>query len=219
LGAVYIFVGVAHGHDVSASDRALLAEKSGFQFLLYGWLGAKHMITGYDHLLFLLGVIFYLNKLKDVAVLVSLFAIGHTITLLSAVLLQLNVNVYIVDAIIGLSVAYKGFDNLGGFKRLFGETPDERTAIFVFGLFHGLGLGSKLQDLGLKEDGLIVNLLAFNIGVEAGQFAALIIMFLMLRFLAPIKGSRIFRLALNTGLIFIGLALMVLQLAKMVTSG
>jgi len=142
-------VGDAYGHNVSLEDARLIAGKTGPQVLLYMWLGAKHMVTGYDHLLFLVGVIFYLRNVRAIAIFVSLFALGHSITLISGVLLGLDVNPYLVDAIIGLSVAYKGFDNLDGFRTLFGDSPDERMAVFVFGLFHGLGLATKLQDLGL----------------------------------------------------------------------
>jgi hypothetical protein len=204
----------ASAHNVSVSDRALLNDQAGPQLFLYLWLGAKHMVTGYDHVLFLLGVIFYLRKISEVAIFVSLFALGHTLTLISGVLLGLDVNAFIVDAIIGLSVAYKGFDNLGGFQRLFGDAPNERLAVFVFGLFHGLGLGSKLQDLGLQAKGLVGNLVAFNVGVELGQFAALLVLVLLLRWLTWGRESSLVRIAVNGGLIVAGFTLMAYQLAQ-----
>ena len=140
----------AHGHEVSQQDIELISENSGRQVALFVWLGAKHMVTGYDHQLFLVGVIFLLRRVRDIALYVSLFAMGHSLTLITGVLVGLDVNPYLVDAIIGLSVAYKGFDNLGGFQRLFGGSPDDKLAVFSFGLFHGLGLATKLQGLGLE---------------------------------------------------------------------
>jgi hypothetical protein len=131
------------------------------------------MVTGYDHLLFLLGVIFFLHRLKDVALYVSLFALGHVLTLLSGVLMTISINASVVDAIIGFSVVYKALDNMGAFKRWFGVQPDTRVATFVFGLVHGFGLAAKLIDYELSEDGLVTNLISFNVGVEVGQLLAL----------------------------------------------
>ena len=200
-------------HNVSRDDIALISGKTGPQIQLYLWLGAKHMVTGYDHLLFLVGVIFYLKQLRTVAIFASLFALGHTITLISGVLLGLDVNPYLVDAIIGLSVAYKGFDNLDGFKTLFGDSPNERMAVLIFGLFHGLGLATKLQDLGLAEDGLLTNLISFNVGVELGQLAALIVFVLVLRFMPPrTSGSKVGTIV-NVGLVVAGFVLMAYQIA------
>lgn len=189
------------------------------QLVLYCALGAKHMVTGYDHLLFLVGVVFYLRRIREIAIFVSLFALGHTLTLISGVLFELDVNPYVVDAIIGLSVAYKGFDNLGGFRRLFGETPDERLAVFIFGLFHGLGLATKLQGSGLHSDGLYGNLIAFNVGIELGQFAALLVIVVLIRALTWGQGnelahSRISHVV-NGSLVVAGFALMMYQLSRL----
>lgn len=139
----------------------------------FAYLGAKHMVTGYDHLLFLLGVIFFLYRLRHVALYVSLFAIGHSVTLLAGVFFDIGVNAYLIDAIIGWSVVYKALDNLGAFQRWFGLQPDTRAATLVFGLFHGFGLATKIQEFELSRDGLLANLLAFNVGVEIGQLLAL----------------------------------------------
>jgi hypothetical protein len=204
--------GDALAHNVSKEDAELIAGKTGVQFALYVWLGAKHMVTGYDHLLFLVGVIFYLKNLRTIALFVSLFALGHSITLISGVWLGLDVNPYLVDAIIGLSVAYKGFDNLQGFDKLFGDSPDERLAVFIFGLFHGLGLATKLQDLGLAEDGLLANLISFNLGVELGQLVALVGIVLVLRLLPPRSEKSNIGTAVNVGLIVAGFALMAYQI-------
>ncbi len=208
----------AFAHNVSREDAELIAGKTGWLFMLYTWLGAKHMVTGYDHLLFLVGVVFYLRDLRSVAIFVSLFALGHSITLISGVLLGLDVNPYLVDAIIGLSVAYKGFDNLRGFEVLFGDSPNERMAVFIFGLFHGLGLATKLQDLGLAEDGLLANLVSFNLGVELGQLAALVIILIVLKTMpAHSQGTKI-GTAVNWGLVLAGFTLMAYQLSLYLNS-
>ena len=158
-------------HGVSASDQDLITQ--GRQLAVFIYLGAKHMVTGYDHLLFLFGVIFFLYRLRDVASYVTIFAIGHSITLLYAVLSGTHVNPFIIDAIIGFSVVYKALDNIGGLKRLLGFQPNTKAAVMVFGLFHGLGLGTKLQDFSLSAEGLVPNIIAFNVGVEAGQILGL----------------------------------------------
>lgn len=150
-----------------------IQETTGPLFLPFVYLGAKHMVTGYDHLLFLFGVIFFLYKRKDIGIYVTLFALGHIITLLGGVYFDISINAYIIDAIIGLSVAYKALDNIGAFKRWFGFQPNTKVATMVFGLFHGFGLATKLQDFDLAPEGLFFNLISFNIGVELGQILAL----------------------------------------------
>ncbi len=166
-------LGAAFAHGVADGDKGYIQESSGILFGPFVYLGAKHMVTGYDHLLFLFGVIFYLYRLKDVSLYVTMFAIGHSITLIAGVLLHIQFNAYLIDAIIGLSVVYKALDNLGAFQRWFGFAPDARAATLVFGLFHGFGLATKLQDFELADDGLLANLIAFNVGVELGQLLAL----------------------------------------------
>jgi len=138
------------------------------------YLGAKHMVTGYDHLLFLVGVIFFLYRLKDVLLYVSLFTLGHSVTLLAGVLGGIHANPYIIDAVIGFSVVYKAFENMDGFKRVFGVQPNTRVAVLVFGLFHGFGLATKLQEFALSPNGLVGNIVSFNVGVEIGQGLALV---------------------------------------------
>jgi hypothetical protein len=163
--------GFAHG--VTGSDADFLKTVSGPHVGPFLYLGAKHMVTGYDHLLFLFGVIFFLYRLRDVAVYVTCFAIGHSITLLAGVLSGVHVNPYLVDALIGFSVVYKAFDNLDGFHTLFGWEPNAKAAVFLFGLIHGFGLATKLQDFALSSKGLITNIISFNVGVEIGQLVAL----------------------------------------------
>lgn len=162
----------ALGHGVGERDGSFLANSDGLALGPFMYLGAKHMFTGTDHLLFLAGVIFFLYRVRDVALFVTLFAVGHSVTLILGVLADLRVDAHLVDAVIGVSVVYKAFDNLRGFEAL-GWRIDPRRAVFGFGLIHGLGLATKLQPYGLSGDGLVANMLAFNVGVEAGQFAAL----------------------------------------------
>jgi len=163
----------ALAHDVSRGDRAFVQTVSGPVFFPFLYLGAKHMVTGYDHILFLLGVVLLLRRARDVALYVSMFTIGHSATLLLGVLSGVGADAHVVDAIIGLSVVYKGIDNLGGLERL-GLRPDQRIVILIFGLFHGLGLATKLLDLAMPANGLLTNLVAFNLGVEAGQILILL---------------------------------------------
>jgi HupE / UreJ protein len=170
--------GLAIAHGVSNRDASFVSAVQGVNFGPFAYLGAKHMVTGYDHLAFLAGVIFLLYRLRDVAVYASLFALGHSMTLLGAVLLGFRANPFMVDAIIGLSVVYKGFENIGGFQR-WRWRIDPRAAVLGFGLVHGLGLATKLQELQLSREGLATNLVAFNLGVELGQLAALSIMVLL----------------------------------------
>jgi hypothetical protein len=177
LAAVFLFAlflpPEALAHNVSKRDAAFVVANQGRAIAAFLYLGAKHMVTGYDHLLFLVGVIFFLYKLEDVLVYVSLFAVGHSLTLLIGVLAGIRVNAYLVDAIIGLSVVYKAFENMDGFRRVFRVQPDTKLAVFVFGLFHGLGLATKLQDFSLAREGLVANIVGFNVGVEIGQVLAL----------------------------------------------
>jgi hypothetical protein len=160
-------------HGVEEGDAGFIEGNEGLAIGPYMYLGAKHMVTGYDHLLFLVGVIFFLYKMRDVAIYVSMFTLGHSLTLLIGVLADVPANSYIIDAIIGLSVVYKGFDNMGGFQRFLGFQPNTKAAVLIFGLFHGFGLATKVQELTLSKEGLVGNILAFNVGVEIGQVLAL----------------------------------------------
>ncbi len=174
LGLALGVVGtVVSAHPMDDQNAAFVQAIDGPAIFPFLYLGAKHMVTGYDHLLFLVGVIFFLYKLKDIVLYVSLFTVGHSLTLMGGVLGDIGANAYAVDAIIGLSVAYKAFDNVDGFERLFGRRPDPKTAVLVFGLFHGFGLATKVQEFTLSETGLITNMLSFNVGVEVGQILAL----------------------------------------------
>ena len=167
-------------HGIARGDARFLQTLDGAAIAPLMYLGAKHMVTGYDHLLFLVGVIFFLYRLRDVVQYVSLFTLGHSVTLLAGVLGGIHANSYIVDAIIGLSVVYKAFDNIDGFKRLLGFQPNTRAAVLLFGLFHGFGLATKLQDFALPAKGLVTNIVSFNAGVEIGQMLALVAVLIVL---------------------------------------
>ena len=173
---------LAAAHGVDDATRLFLLGNEGVAIVPFLYIGAKHMVTGYDHLLFLVGVIFLLYRNRDVLIYVSFFTIGHSLTLLLGVLAQVSLNAYLIDAIIGLSVVYKGFDNLGGFKRVLGFQPNTQAAVLIFGLFHGFGLATKLQEFELPTDGLLANLVSFNVGVELGQFVALSVVLIALSY-------------------------------------
>lgn len=168
-----LFASTAYAHGVAEGDAAYLQQVNGPQIGPFLYLGAKHMVTGYDHLLFLFGVIFFLYRLKHVAAYVTLFAIGHSTTLIAGVLLGTSVSSHLVDAIIGFSIVYKALDNMRAWQAWFGFQPEPRLAVLIFGLFHGFGLATKLQEFALKPDGLVTNLISFNVGVELGQLLAL----------------------------------------------
>jgi hypothetical protein len=177
-----VLLGDASAHGVSGKDAVFLQSIQGAAIGPLMYLGAKHMVTGYDHLAFLVGVIFFLYRMKDIVQYVSLFTIGHSVTLLIGVLGGVRANPYIVDAIIGFSVVYKAFDNMDGFTRFFGFQPNTRAAVLVFGLFHGFGLATKLQDFALSPNGLVANIVSFNVGVEIGQVVALTFVLLVLSY-------------------------------------
>ena len=167
------FAGELDAHGVSGKDALFLQSIKGAAIGPLMYLGAKHMVTGYDHLAFLVGVIFFLYRMKDIVQYVSLFTIGHSVTLLAGVLGGIRADPYIIDAIIGFSVVYKAFDNMDGFQRFFGFQPNTRAAVLLFGLFHGFGLATKLQEFALSPNGLVANIVSFNVGVEIGQVIAL----------------------------------------------
>lgn len=203
---------LALAHGVDDNTRTFLQNNTGIQFVPFLYIGAKHMITGYDHLLFLVGVIFFLYRRSEILLYVSLFTLGHSITLMSGVLANIQVNAYLIDAVIGLSVLYKGFDNLGGLKRILGYQPDTRYAVLIFGLFHGFGLATKLQEFHIPADGLLANLVAFNIGVELGQFAALAVVFILISVWRHSAGFRGFAVLTNALLMAAGIMLTGYQL-------
>lgn len=179
-GMLMLWSGSAAAHDVTPGDAGYIQEIWGVKIIPFMYLGAKHMVTGYDHILFLLGVVFFLYRMKDVALYVSLFAVGHSLTMLLGVWFGWGINAYIIDAIIGLSVVYKALDNLGLFQKVLGVQPNTKAATLIFGLFHGTGLASKIIEYDIAEEGLLANLLAFNVGVEMGQLLALSVILIVM---------------------------------------
>ena len=199
-------------HGVATGDQAYIENVNGQNLIPFMYLGAKHMVTGYDHLLFLFGVIFFLYRLKDVGLYVTLFAIGHSTTLLFGVLYGTNVNAYLIDAIIGISVVYKALDNLDAFKKWFGFQPNPKAAVLIFGLFHGFGLATKVRDFELSPEGLIPNLVSFNVGVEIGQLMALSAILIAMGFWRRTASFSKLATASNIALMFAGFALTAVQL-------
>jgi hypothetical protein len=208
----------AGAHGVTGGDAAFLQGIDGPAVGPFLYLGAKHMVTGYDHLLFLVGVLFFLYRLRDVFLYVSLFTVGHSLTLLGGVLGGIQANAYIIDAIIGLSVVYKAFDNMGGFQKLLGFQPDTRAAVLVFGLFHGFGLATKLQEFQLPGNGLVANIVSFNVGVEIGQILALTGVLIALAFWRTRSGFLRHAFVTNAALMAGGFLLIGYQLSGYVLS-
>ncbi|MFN7914971.1 MAG: HupE/UreJ family protein [Vicinamibacterales bacterium] len=218
LACVSVIVGVllqvgVDAHGVSGLDALFLQNLTGAAMGPLMYLGAKHMVTGYDHLAFLVGVIFFLYRVKDVALYVSLFTLGHSLTLLGGVLGGIQVNAYLVDAAIGVSVVYKALDNMNAFPLWMGLRPNPRLAVLAFGLIHGFGLATKLQELSLPSQGLVANIVAFNAGVEVGQAVALMLVMALLMAWRASPGYGRFAFATNTILMSVGLLLMGYQLS------
>jgi len=210
---LFLFPATLSAHNVSKRDASFVQSTTGAAILPFVYLGAKHMVTGYDHLAFLVGVIFFLYKLKDIVIYVSLFTVGHSVTLLAGVLGGIHANPFAIDAIIGLSVVYKAFDNMDGFKRLFGFQPNTKIAVLIFGLFHGFGLATKLQELDLARNGLVTNIVSFNIGVEIGQVIALSAVLIALTWWRTRGGFFRYAFVTNTALMIVGFVLVGYQIA------
>jgi len=208
----------AAAHGVDDATQTFLQGNKGVAFGPFVYIGAKHMITGYDHILFLVGVIFFLYRPKEILLYVSFFTIGHSLTLLLGVLADIKVNAYLIDAIIALSIVYKGFDNLGGFKQFLGKQPNTKMAVLIFGLFHGFGLATKLQEFQFDQEGLFLNLLGFNLGVEIGQFLALGFVVLIFSFWRRYKSFVKFSNLINVLLMAAGFLLLGFQLTGYFTS-
>jgi len=211
--AALLIPATADAHNVSKRDAAFVQLTEGPAIVPFIYLGAKHMVTGYDHLAFLVGVIFFLYRMKDIVLYVSLFTIGHSITLLAGVLGGIHANPFVIDAIIGLSVVYKAFDNMDGFRRLFGFQPNTKLAVLIFGLFHGFGLATKLQELDLARNGLVTNIISFNVGVEIGQVLALTAILIALSLWRTRSGFFRYAFATNTALMAVGFVLVGYQIA------
>jgi hypothetical protein len=211
--SAFVFPSAAGAHNVSKRDASFVQSNRGAAIPAFVYLGAKHMVTGYDHLAFLVGVIFFLYRMKDIVQYVSLFTLGHSITLLGGVLGGIHANPYLIDAIIGFSVVYKAFDNMDGFRQFFGFEPNTKLAVFIFGLFHGFGLATKLQELDLSQNGLVINIISFNVGVEIGQVLALTAVLIVLSVWRTQKSFLRDAFATNTVLMSVGFLLVGYQVA------
>lgn len=213
------FMGVeAFAHGVTLGDKGYIQETTGVNIIPFVYLGAKHMITGYDHILFLVGVIFYLYKLRDVSLYVSLFAVGHSLTLMAGVFWSIDFNPYLIDAIIGLSVVYKALDNLDAFNKWFGISLNQKAATFIFGLCHGFGLAAKIKDFNVSPNGLFTNLVSFNVGVEIGQVLALSVILIFMGQLRRSSRFHTFAHSLNVVLMSAGFLLMEYQVIGWIIS-
>jgi len=200
----------ALAHGISEADKLRMLHGGYAQYVK---LGAMHMLTGYDHLLFLFGVVFFLSRFRDILKLVTAFTLGHSITLVFATLAGFSINYYLIDAVIALTVVYKGFDNNDGFRRYLSSQPPSLTwMIFAFGLIHGLGLATRLQQLPLGDEGLALRILSFNVGVELGQLAALGAMLVLLAKWRPTESFRKFSFASNNLLMVAGAGLFLVQM-------
>ena len=218
LAALVLFAGPAFAHAVAEGDKGYIQEISGINILPFVYLGAKHMVTGYDHILFLFAVIFFLYRMKHIGIYVSLFALGHSTTMLLGVYFNVGINSYVIDAIIGLSVVYKALDNMGAFQRWLGFQPNTKVATLVFGLFHGFGLSTKILEYDIPKDGLIPNLLAFNVGVEIGQLLALGAILIVMGYWRRTDGFWRHAYTANTAIMTAGFVLIGYQLTGLLVS-
>ena len=201
---------VMWGHDVTAADQQTLSNGDLWSYI---YVGAKHMLTGYDHLLFLVGVIFYLSSFKDILKFITVFTVGHSITLLSATYAGVTADEHLVDAVIALSVLYKGFENLGGFQRYFKvQSPNLLLMVFLFGLIHGFGLSTRLQSFDIGSEQFFAKILCFNVGVELGQVLALVPIIYVISKWREFKSYQLFYRATNYFLVVAGVALFAMQM-------
>lgn len=218
LAVLVLFAGPAFAHAVAEGDKGYIGEVSGINLIPFVYLGAKHMVTGYDHILFLFAVIFFLYRMKHIGIYVSLFALGHSTTMLLGVYFNVGINSYVIDAIIGLSVVYKALDNMGAFQRWLGFQPNTKVATLVFGLFHGFGLSTKILEYDIPKDGLLANLLAFNVGVEIGQLLALGAILIAMGFWRRTDGFWRHAYTANTAIMTAGFVLIGYQLTGLLIS-
>ena len=218
MAALMMLSTEGYAHAIAQGDKGYIQKISGINLIAFIYLGAKHMVTGYDHILFLFGVIFFLYRMRHIAIYVSLFAIGHSTTMLLGVYFNIGINSYIIDAIIGLSVVYKALDNLGAYQRWFGVQPNTKLATLIFGFFHGFGLSTKIIEYDISPDGLVPNLLAFNVGVEIGQILALSVILIFMGFWRKTSGFWRHAYAANVVMMSAGFMLIGYQLTGLMVS-
>jgi len=176
--SIVFFASSVFGHGMSEAEKLLIIEGGNLRYI---WIGATHMLSGYDHLAFVFGIIFFLTKFTDIVKYITAFTVGHSITLIYATFNAIQINYFLIDAVIALSVCYIAFHNIDGFKKYFNiKAPNMMAMIFSLGLIHGLGLSTRLQQLPLNPDHLLMNIISFNVGIELGQIAALAMMLLLI---------------------------------------
>ncbi|MDH5694039.1 MAG: HupE/UreJ family protein [Gammaproteobacteria bacterium] len=208
--AVLFFASQALGHGMSEAEKQSIIEGGNLRYM---WIGATHMLSGYDHLAFVFGIIFFLTRFKDIVKYITAFTLGHSVTLIIATFNGIQVNYFLIDAVIALSVCYIAFANLDGFKKHLNiQAPNMLAMIVALGLIHGLGLSTRLQQLPLSEDSLLMNIVSFNVGIELGQILALSVMLLVLAGWRKAASFQAFSRISNYGLIFFGLYLFMMQM-------
>lgn len=201
---------MAFGHGMSEAEKQSIIEGGNLRYM---WIGITHMLSGYDHLAFVFGIIFFLTKFKDIVKYITAFTLGHSITLIFATFSVIQVNYFLIDAVIALSVCYIAFQNLDGFKKYLNiKAPNMMAMIFSFGLIHGLGLSTRLQQLPLSEDSLLMNIISFNVGIEIGQISALAVMLLLITAFRSSHAFKSFSKAANSFLIVAGGYLFLMQM-------
>ncbi|MDT8384514.1 MAG: HupE/UreJ family protein [Gammaproteobacteria bacterium] len=200
----------AFGHGMSEAEKLSIMEGGNLRYL---WIGATHMLSGYDHLLFVFGIVFLLTRFRDIVKYITAFTLGHSVTLIFATFNGIQVNYFLIDAVIALSVCYIAFANLDGFRKYLDVKPPHMLAMITgLGLIHGLGLSTRLQQLPLSEDQLLMNIISFNIGIEVGQIMALAVMLLLLASWRKAESFKPFSVMSNYGLIFAGFVLFMMQM-------
>ena len=207
--AIVFFVSQSFGHGMSEAEKLSIIDGGNMRYM---WLGATHMLSGYDHLLFVFGIVFFLTSFKEIVKYITAFTVGHSVTLIYATFNGIQIDYFLIDAVIGLSVCYIAFVNIDGFKRLNIRAPNLLFMIAGLGLIHGLGLSTRLQQLPLNQDELLLNIISFNLGIEAGQVLALAIMLLLLRSWRKAHSFKAFSLLSNYTLIFAGGLLFLMQM-------
>lgn len=205
-----LFSQLAYAHGMSEADKLAIIEGGNLQYM---WLGATHMLSGYDHLLFVFGIIFFLKTFRDIAKYVTAFTLGHSVTLIYATFNGIQLNYFLIDAVIGLSVCYIAFANIDGFRKYLNITPPNMLFMIIgLGLIHGFGLSTRLQALPLSADNLLLNIISFNMGIELGQIGALALMLVLIALWRTSNGFQTFSLVANYGLILAGALLFLMQL-------
>ena len=206
---ILLVTSLADAHGMSEAEKQTILDGGNLQFMK---IGATHMLTGYDHLLFVFGIVFFLSTFMDVVKTITAFTIGHSITLITATLMGVTVNYFLIDAVIALSVCYIGYENIGGFRKFFEKSPNLIWAVFIFGLIHGLGLSTRLQQLPLGEEGIVLRILSFNLGIELGQISALCLMVALLFKWRHTQSFLQISTVSNNGLIVAGAFLFLMQM-------